>query len=310
MTTAPVTKPATGTRLAVIGDVGGHPTELRKELLRLGANPDTGTIPNDLIICQVGDLIHRGPDSTGVINIVEQFRHTSSTQWIQLVGNHEAYHLGENRFYWPAELTNNDIIILQDWYATGFLKLAAAFTITGVPVRRKGGDRETIAAGDLLITHAGLTRGFYEQLGHPKTAAETAALLNEASHDVNAQRGAFAPGVMLGMGVRRNAGITWAVQDDELTGSWLLSDTVAPFAQAHGHSSAFNWFTGQWGPRMRTFAERNPDRLGLWADRTTRHTRLELMTTSGASSVIFGTDPYHGQKPAPNWQALEFTLTR
>jgi hypothetical protein len=46
----------------VIGDIGGHLSELRTELVRLGAGPD-GWLPDDLIVVQVGDLIHRGPDT-------------------------------------------------------------------------------------------------------------------------------------------------------------------------------------------------------------------------------------------------------
>ena len=34
-----------GTRVAVIGDVGGHLDELRRELVRLGADERTGSCP-------------------------------------------------------------------------------------------------------------------------------------------------------------------------------------------------------------------------------------------------------------------------
>ena len=49
------TLPPNGTRVAVIGDVGGHLAELRRELVRLGADQETGELPADLTIVQVGD---------------------------------------------------------------------------------------------------------------------------------------------------------------------------------------------------------------------------------------------------------------
>lgn len=40
-------------RVAVIGDVGGHVKELRRELRALGAS-ETGVLPDDLVVIQVG----------------------------------------------------------------------------------------------------------------------------------------------------------------------------------------------------------------------------------------------------------------
>lgn len=40
-------------RVAVIGDVGGHVEELRRELRSLGAS-ETGVLPDDLVVIQVG----------------------------------------------------------------------------------------------------------------------------------------------------------------------------------------------------------------------------------------------------------------
>ena len=56
----------------MIGDVGGHLAELRRELVRLGADPETGELPADLTIVQVGDLVHRGPGLAGVVGLVDR----------------------------------------------------------------------------------------------------------------------------------------------------------------------------------------------------------------------------------------------
>jgi hypothetical protein len=66
-------------RVAVIGDIGGHLNELRTELVRLGAGQD-GRLPDDLIVVQVGDLIHRGPDSDGVVALVDRYLRTQPSQ--------------------------------------------------------------------------------------------------------------------------------------------------------------------------------------------------------------------------------------
>jgi Calcineurin-like phosphoesterase len=46
----------------VIGDVGGCSAELAKALVALPDDPET-------VIIQVGDLVDRGPDSAGVLDI-------------------------------------------------------------------------------------------------------------------------------------------------------------------------------------------------------------------------------------------------
>ena len=77
-------------RVALIGDIGGHCEALRQELRRLGATED-GCLPDDVVIVQVGDLIHRGPDSDGVIRLVDRYVTEQPRRWIQLIGNHEVH---------------------------------------------------------------------------------------------------------------------------------------------------------------------------------------------------------------------------
>ena len=62
----PAPPPGSIRRVAVIGDVAGHLDELQTELVRLGADGATLELPAGLQVIQVGDLIHRGPDSAGV----------------------------------------------------------------------------------------------------------------------------------------------------------------------------------------------------------------------------------------------------
>jgi Calcineurin-like phosphoesterase len=52
-------------RVAVIGDVGGQASELHRALAGLGADDETLELSSDLMVIQLGDLVHRGPDSAG-----------------------------------------------------------------------------------------------------------------------------------------------------------------------------------------------------------------------------------------------------
>ena len=145
-------------RVAVVGDVGGHRRELRAELLRLGADPHTGRLPADLTVVQVGDLVHRGPDSEGVIGLVDGYLRHQPDQWVQLVGNHEAQYLRDPAFAWRQRLDAATADILRRWWADGRMRVAAAITGHG----RGDGD-------DILVTHAGLTAAFWrEDLGAPE----------------------------------------------------------------------------------------------------------------------------------------------
>ncbi|MFT4975046.1 MAG: hypothetical protein ACI8S6_000933 [Myxococcota bacterium] len=71
--------------LDVIGDIHGEPGALRRLLRRLGADPDRCTVERPLIF--VGDLIDRGPDSPGVVALVQRLVEAGVAHCI--AGNHE-----------------------------------------------------------------------------------------------------------------------------------------------------------------------------------------------------------------------------
>ena len=144
-------------RVAVLGDVGGHADELRRALVSLGADASTLALPPDLTVVQVGDLIHRGPDSPGVIEIVRQVLIAQPRQWVQLAGNHEAQYLTPPKFHWPERLPEDDLETLFEWWGHRRMRVAAAIDV--------GSD------ADFLVTHAGLTEGFWRHfVGMPAWA--------------------------------------------------------------------------------------------------------------------------------------------
>ncbi|WP_203910658.1 metallophosphoesterase, partial [Rhizocola hellebori] len=125
-------------RVVVIGDIGGHASQLHWVLRAYGA---TGTVPPGTVIVQVGDLIDRGPASAEVLELVDHFVNTQPAQWVQLVGNHEAQYLHPRSQFWPEQLGEAQAAILRRWWHNHQMHVAAA-------VRDAQGD-------EYLVTHAG-----------------------------------------------------------------------------------------------------------------------------------------------------------
>ncbi|KAB2810802.1 hypothetical protein F9L07_02320 [Pimelobacter simplex] len=264
------------TRYAVIGDVGGHAGALRAELARLGV-PDEGRgpIPDGLVVVQVGDLVHRGPESEEVVRQVDGYLRRQPGRWVQLIGNHEAQYVRPATFQWPTPLDPVAADRVRAWWREGLMVPAA------------------VLAPDVLVTHAGVTAPFWrEVLGAPRTASEIAeALAALARADDPAL---FRAGAMLqGREPDPRAGPLWAAAASELVPSW--TGTPLPVDQVHGHSSAYDWGSGAWrlAPDLVPHAH---------LDAEARHVTIEL-----AGGRIVGVDPDHGATAHPRWRAWERT---
>lgn len=267
-------------RVAVIGDVGGHADELRRALIDLGLDERTGQLPDDLIVIQVGDLIHRGPDSPGAIALVDRIQLGQPDRWIQLAGNHEAQYLAPPMFHWPERLDEEDIETIYGWWHSGRMGVAAAVAAPD---------------GDWLVTHAGLTEGFWRHLlGLPEDATTAATALNRLVRGLR-HTTLFRPGVMLTGDVDLSAGPFWASAPDELLPSWAASSAAAPFHQVHGHSSTVDFTTG------RQYRSGLRDQPGIV---TAEDPVLRHVTTEINGRRIIGVDPGHGRRPAPGWAPL------
>ncbi len=269
--------PAGPGRVAVIGDVGGQAAELRGALVGLGADGDTLRLPDDLTVIQLGDLVHRGPDSPGAVEIARTILAAQPDRWIQLAGNHESLYLSPPRFHWPERLPDRDAETLFDWWRTRRMRVAVAVDT---------------ADGSWLVTHAGLTEGFWRHfLGMPESNAAAAAALNRLVGSVH-ESWVFRPGVMVTGVVDLAAGPLWASAPDELLPSWLATVAPAPFDQIHGHSSTVDWTTGREYGR--------PELAELIAEEPrTRHASAILQ-----GRRVVGIDPGHGRRPARSWAPL------
>ena len=134
-------------RVAVIGDVGGHLAALRFELFRLGADPHTGTLPPGLTVVQVGDLVHRGPDSEGVVALVDRYLREQPGQWIQIVGNHEAFYLTEPMFHWRERVTEATAASIRQTHLVGAASSQQVNAASSAAIAQT-------APGSLLIAHS------------------------------------------------------------------------------------------------------------------------------------------------------------
>ncbi len=261
-------------RVAVIGDLAGQLDELTTQLRRLGAD-DEGRLPADLVVVQVGDLVHRGPDSDGVVELVDHYLNDQPEQWVQLAGNHEAQYLRDPAFEWDERIGAEAQDTMRAWWSDGAMRVAAAVAT----------DDETF-----LITHAGLTEGFWRAaLDAPTAAADAARALNSfvGRHD----EVVFSAGQMLGGGVANlSAGPLWAATATELVPSWL--HTPLPFSQIHGHAMIVDW---------QRRALRCAPQI---ADAVTVDEQAAHETVSLDGGRIIGIDPGHGARPHRPWAAF------
>ncbi|GAA1398650.1 hypothetical protein GCM10009662_16660 [Catellatospora coxensis] len=265
-------------RVIVIGDVGGFPDQLSTALIAAGARRKDLRLPADLTVIQVGDLVDRGPDSSGVLRIVAGRLDDQPDQWIQLLGNHESQYLPGGDHFFPERLSKDDARLLRTWWADGRLRVAAA-------VRTADGD-------DYLLSHAGLTVACWQELGEPATAAAAARLLDERPEPM-LWRGFYT-------GADGKSGPLWAEAGSELYGEWLsfhATGGFVPFGQIHGHSQVVGFRDRSWrcGGKIRQRAT---------VDWEARHVRVRA-----GGRVLIGVDPKHGRSGAESWRPLELDDT-
>lgn len=266
-----------GVRLAVIGDIGGHADALRAELTRLGVPSDGGgRIPPDLRIVQVGDLVHRGPDSAAVVELVDAHVREQPQRWVQLVGNHEAHYLRKKQFSWPERLAPETVATLRDWWASGLMQVAIAVRLDPEP---------------FVISHAGITRDFWRDvLGSPRGAVKTARAANALA--ASDEKALFRTGALVDNSPPDLlAGPVWAAAGSELVASWLGHEL--PFSQIHGHTSVFDWDRSTWyvDPEARHH---------VTLDDGGKHATVSL-----PGGRLIGVDPGHSALARGEWRSFE-----
>jgi len=157
--------------------------------------------------------------------------------------------------------------------------------------------------GDVLITHAGLTRGRWKAIGAPPTAATAADLLNRDVGQPVTQ--VIHGGTLTGANPGTDAAVvdvTWAEVVDELYQPWLAAADM-PFHQFHGHAAPWNWSTQDWWPTATPHLQ-----AATTVDHANRRTTTVLTHAGREERVAVSVDWMLGNTRSSNqWPLLSLT---
>ncbi len=220
-------------RIAIIGDIHGHPDAFAAALEHCGADPARGLVPDGITIMQAGDLVHTGPDSGAAVEIAGRLLARSPGRYVQLWGNHDCHHAGGPDVSSRAScrpIPAAAASTLRRWWESRAARLAFA--------------ANTAEHGPVLITHAGLTAGLWRELGSVACPFQAAARINALLDDPVR---AFRPGELMTGVTDFSAGVTGALTGSELAASWLEAGAM-PFTQIHGHDGVWSWADGSFRP--------------------------------------------------------------
>lgn len=215
-------------KTVIVGDIGGQYDLFRDVIESVGGDPDTGALPKDIIMIQVGDIVRFASapalDSLACAQLAQKLIEVNEGRYIQMLGNHETPLLGGHLDpHWSCTELPESQPIVQRWWDEKLAHLAVSLT--------KEGHR------DILITHAGLTRGYMEWLG-TTTSFEAARKLNSFVGNVSIQEFEQTGGLVTGI-KNPSADIVWALVGMELHDSW--KGAHPEFNQIHGHSCLMEW---------------------------------------------------------------------
>lgn len=221
-------------RALVFGDVGGHYTPFVNALRAEGIDVDNFVIPEDTIIVQIGDLVHRGPDSDKVVALADSMMLTNYNRWYQLFGNHEAMHLDDTMDFYKCNCSQSTANTIRRWWEEH--QAHVAISMQHAPTKR-------LISPLSLLTHAGVMYSWWRRASK-EDAQWTAEYLN--GFQPMEATALDQPGEMMGIGPRNNAGPWWAQCTHELYPSWEQRDAHMPFNQIHGHSTPWMWDRNAW----------------------------------------------------------------
>jgi hypothetical protein len=220
-------------RTAFIGDVHGELGLFLELLNELDVNMETGEIPSDLRIVQLGDLVHKGTHSDQCVELADHLVRNSPSHWVQLFGNHELAEMDNTS---QVSLDGSTILkessreLIRSWWADRLASLA-------YPLVTKD---ETV-----LVSHAGLTLGCWKDIGAPENAIVASKSLNQTVGSTNSP--AFNAGKLKHGEVNTSSGPCWAEVNFEFYLPWIVRKEV-PFSQIHGHAAPWNWNSSSYWP--------------------------------------------------------------
>lgn len=220
------------TRMAVFGDVGGQLHPFAHQLRRIGADLDSMSIPPDVVVVQIGDLVSmsgRGDhENDAVVELAMRLQEANPKNYIQMWGNHDLAAVGgARRASWSGRTTRK----LRD-------RLTDSSFVAAVGIVSRNGS-------PLLLTHAGVTVGAWQALGFPELRGLVQAL-NMPS--INQRLASQRPGRLVTNITDIGSDEQWAEVNFELYGPWLDNEHGMPWIQVHGHASPWSWRANDWWP--------------------------------------------------------------
>lgn len=170
-------RPPEGTALAVIGDVHGYAGLFDRMIDRIDER-FKALSPNRSVIVQVGDLIDRGPDSAGCLDLAARQSERTDREFVTLMGNHEVFLKAclrsndECARYAPDWLTFGGRETVDSLLAPvacpplsevlnepGKFRAALLEALEGRRLAVIDGMNSHHREGSILVTHAGVTEG-------------------------------------------------------------------------------------------------------------------------------------------------------
>ena len=235
-------------RNIVMSDTGGWLPQLLNTFDRLGIDAERGLIPEGMRIVHCGDVVHKGPFSSQLLQVIDHLMLNSPGQWIQLMGNHEAQHLPGAPVFWQCDCDIHDVSILGRWQRDNLMQPTFGLTLDSAVTLL---DERVEKAGSIFFSHGGLTRGFWTRnAAGALDAARVAEELNRMPmHEITV------PGLMLGeQRPTSRIGPVWAVGNTEVFDSWRDEPEQAmPFVQFHGHTTSYSFDRRSWWPGLEDF---------------------------------------------------------
>ena len=262
----------------VFGDTGGHAQQLWRSLEEIGVDVDKGFIPEDVRIIHLGDLIHKGPDSSELLKKVDKLVRRNPTRWVQILGNHEFQHIEGSPVFWRCKCELSEVDIICNWFEMGLAASSfavPAFTEMKLEVSHK--PKIVIPETGILFTHAGLTWDWWNSLGRPENPVEVSMHLNSFPVDL-----ITVPGQMLGYHGGK-PGPVWAIGNSEVFNSWQENSDFMPFIQMHGHTSSYKWSKSEWWRKDVGFKP--------FREATKLNPESRAVITRMADSLLIGVDP-------------------
>jgi hypothetical protein len=265
----------------VFGDTGGHMKPLYASLHALGIDTFNGTIPEGIRIIHLGDLIHKGPHSSVLLEQVDRLIRNNPGQWIQMLGNHEFQHIQGSPYFWQCSCNFADITIINDWHEEGL-----AFATYGIDSYKvdsivlEQSARKAIPRPDtgIFFSHAGLSKPWWDTFGRIKSPSQLSKVLNKQP-----VKTITLPGQMLNV-FNTLPGPVWAIGNSEVFDTWHEGDSVdMPFIQMHGHTTSYQWATNRWW--------RNDKAFRAFRDNTKLNPKSRAVITKTANNLLIGLDP-------------------